>query len=138
MRAAGLRRKGRNLPGKDVFMIRPLAPLAILLLAAPGCALCSHCFDEAYPHYGGAVTRHDLYCGRVGSAFTPQAGDSAGTAINLGSGPVETIAPGRIIEEQTEPMPSESMPRNENEPGLPEPEDRPPGAEALENALRGL
>jgi hypothetical protein len=119
-------------------MIRHFASLALLLLAAPGCALCSRCFDEAYPHYGGAVPRHDLYCGRVGSAFTPEVGGPAGEQIPLGvAGPAEAIAPGRRIEQYSEPMPSEAAPV-ENQPALPEPEDRPPGAAALENALRGL
>jgi hypothetical protein len=119
-------------------MIRPFASLALLLLAAPGCALCSRCFDAAYPHYGGAVPRHDLYCGRVGSAFTPEAGGPAGVQIPLdATAPAENIPPGRRIEDSSEPIPSEAAPA-ENQPGLPEPDDRPPGAEALENALRGL
>src|SRR5215216_4613483 len=84
---------------KGFAMIRRIAPSLLLLLAAPGCALCSRCFDEAYPHYGGATPRHDLFCGRVASAFTPDAGASPGILHSTAtSSSVQRTAPPQAIE----------------------------------------
>lgn len=119
-------------------MIRSLAPLAVLLLAAPGCALCSHCYDEAYPHYGGVVPRQDLFCGRVASAFTPEAGSLADVPVSSQMQmPAEAIAPGPVVEEPAGEAQESAIP-GDMQPSLPEPEDRPPAAESLQNTLRGL
>jgi hypothetical protein len=41
-----------------------------VLVAAGGCAMCDNSWDEAYNAYGGAMPRHDRYCGRVGSILS--------------------------------------------------------------------
>jgi hypothetical protein len=45
-----------------------------LLALASGCAICGSCDDYTYGSYGGRWTRLDPCFGRVGSAFTPEAG----------------------------------------------------------------
>lgn len=119
-------------------MFRRLAPSLLLLLTAPGCALCSRCFDEAYPNYGGAVPRHDLFCGRVASAFTPEAGASAGTLHSTNGGSsMQNTGSSEMVEPSDGREPEPPSSRQESQPDLPEPEERPPAATALENVLRG-
>ena len=52
---------------------RRLACVGLLALSS-GCAICQNCDDESYAAYGGAWERNDRCNGRVGSAFTPEAG----------------------------------------------------------------
>lgn len=48
--------------------------LVTLSAFTSGCAICCSPFDEAYSAYGGSWERHDMYHGRVGSAFAPAGG----------------------------------------------------------------
>ena len=45
------------------------AALGAMLFASLGCSICAAPDDCAYGAYGGKWQRHDMYHGRVGSAF---------------------------------------------------------------------
>ena len=106
------------------------------LLLASGCAMCGNCDDYSYSAHGGRWERLDPCHGRVGSAFTPEAGHrvetdrfvSPETSVekpakkNAESTPSESAPAGSTPGESapTTPMPGETNPIDPT-PGLESP-----------------
>ncbi|MBC8353955.1 MAG: hypothetical protein H8E66_18315 [Planctomycetes bacterium] len=64
-------------------MLRKLFCIGLLTLVSSslGCAMCCSPDDCNYGAYGGRWQRHDMSCGRVGSAFAEAGYDSLGEVM---------------------------------------------------------
>jgi hypothetical protein len=85
--------------------------LLSLLTGSGGCAMCCAPDDYAYSAYGGRWQRHDMYHGRVGSAFAPAGGDVLSSPLpeevpfESDESPFEEETPFEEYEPETEELP---------------------------------